>query len=156
MAKMSAALGLTILICCSANAQQQPAPFARYSVRNATIVTSWRTATGQQPFEYRIRNGYGQSSARTFWLMTALTSGLTVADIELSQACLQRHTCAEANPLLPSSRAAAYGIQLPLSTGVAFLSNRSRLHGSRRWWVPEAGISAGHAVGVASGLHAMF
>ena len=38
---------------------------------------------------------------RKFWLMTAATVGMTIADVEMTQRCIRNGTCHEGNPLLP-------------------------------------------------------
>ena len=48
--------------------------------------------------------------ASGFWLLTGATIATTVADIELTQHCIHRATCREANPLLLSGRKRAYAV----------------------------------------------
>jgi hypothetical protein len=99
------------------------------------------------------RNSWG---SRSFWTLTGIATGSMIADVELSQACLQRHTCSEANPLMPESRAKAYAIQVPLTFATSYLSYRMRKKGSARAWLPEVGLLVGHSVGIASGLRFAF
>jgi hypothetical protein len=89
--------------------------------------------------------------ARYFWL-NSLHLSLAVSDIEMTQHCIDGHTCKEANPLMPSSQAGKIGVNLGLVTYTAASSYWFRKHKSRVWWLgPTVGVAA-HTVGLASGL----
>ena len=90
--------------------------------------------------------------ASGFWMLTGATIATTVADIELTQHCISRATCHEANPLLLSGRKRAYAIALPIAIGVSYLGHKWRRDGTRYWWVPQAAVMAGHGVGIGFGL----
>src|SRR5512135_1057415 len=47
-----------------------------------------------------------------FLFLTGLATGLTVADYEMTQSCMARHLCKEADPLLPHSRVGMYGTNI--------------------------------------------
>ncbi len=90
--------------------------------------------------------------ASGFWPLTAATIATTVADIELTQHCIQAGTCHEANPLLLSGRKRAYAIALPIAVGISYLGHRLHKDGTKYWWVPQAAVIAGHGVGIGFGL----
>ena len=90
-------------------------------------------------------------NARYFWI-NSLHLSLAVSDIEMTQHCIDEHTCREANPLMPSSQAGKIGVNLGLVTYTAASSYWLRKHKSRVWWLgPTVGVAA-HTVGLASGL----
>ena len=90
--------------------------------------------------------------ASWFWSLTAATVASTVADIELTQHCISRNTCREANPLLLSGRKRAYAIALPIAIGASYLGYRWRRDGAKYWWVAQAAVTTGHGVGIGFGL----
>ena len=87
-----------------------------------------------------------------FLLLMAAGTALTVADYELTQHCLARGACVEADPLLPTSRAGMYATNIPLNAVLYFWSYRRKQEGKRLWWVAPLAIAASHAVGVGSNL----
>ena len=89
--------------------------------------------------------------ARYFWL-NGLHLTLAVSDIEMTQHCIDAHTCREANPLMPSSQAGKIGVNLGLVTYTAASSYWLRKRKSKTWFLgATVGITA-HTVGLASGL----
>jgi hypothetical protein len=89
---------------------------------------------------------------KKFALLAGLAVGLTVADFEMTQRCLQRHTCAEANPLMPTSHAGMYATNIPLNAALFWWSYRRRQDGKRLWWLAPLMVVASHAVGVGTNL----
>jgi hypothetical protein len=87
-----------------------------------------------------------------YWILTAITLGVTVVDVELTQHCLANGLCREGNPLLPSNRGKVYAIQLPLAIGVSYIGHRWHKDGFKYWWVPQAAVIAGHGVGIGFGM----
>ena len=88
-----------------------------------------------------------------FWLMTAATVGMTIADVEMTQRCIRNGTCHEGNPLLPeTSRAKIYPIQFALIGVQSYFSYRLKKRGSQAWWLPQFSLAASHGVGLAFGL----
>src|SRR5579872_315240 len=141
-------------------AQGQPG-LPHYAVKNAAV-ESIPVQPAPDPLRLS-RAQLGQaggvaphSSWRGFWAMTAAATALTVADIELSQSCLQQNTCSEANPLLPRSRGAAYAIQLPLLGAGTWFSYHLKKHNRTHWWGAQVGLIVGHAIGTASGVRVAF
>ena len=101
-----------------------------------------RVASGRSPRVF---------DARYFWL-NGLHLTLAVSDIEITQHCIDEHTCKEANPLMPSSQAGKIGVSLGFATYTAASSYWLRKHKSKVWWLgPTVGVAA-HTVGLASGL----
>jgi hypothetical protein len=89
--------------------------------------------------------------AKYVWL-NGLQLSLAFADIEITQHCIDEHTCREGNPLMPSSQAGKLSVSLGIAAFASVASYRLKKLRSKGWWVaPTVGI-AGHAVGLASGL----
>ena len=84
---------------------------------------------------------------KKFIAMSALTMGLTVADIERTQHCLGEKTCQELNPMLPHSRAGMYAVNLPINAAAMFLSYHLKESGHKTWWIAPLVVSGSHAVG---------
>ena len=89
---------------------------------------------------------------KKFALLAVVATGLTVADYEMTQRCLARRTCVEADPLLPRSRAGMYATNIPLNAALFYWAYRRKSGGKRLWWLPPMAIIASHAVGVESNL----
>jgi len=79
--------------------------------------------------------------------MSALAMGLTIADIENTQHCLNQGTCRELNPMMPRSRAGMYAVNLPVNAGLMYLSYRLKASGKKTWWIAPLAISGSHAIG---------
>lgn len=100
---------------------------------------------------------------RTYWLSTALSLALTVADVENSHYTLNRPGTSEANPLFGAhpGRARYYGICLPIFAVNAYMSYRYKredqaladagLKGHKyvKWFTPNLLNTAFHALGLA-------
>lgn len=89
----------------------------------------------------------GRVVDRKFVTMSAALMALTISDLERTQHCLARGTCAEMNPLLPHSRAGMYAVNIPINAGTMYLAYKMKAAGWRPWWVAPALNIAGHAVG---------
>lgn len=87
-----------------------------------------------------------------FLLLMAAGTGLTIADYEMTQHCMARRMCEEADPLLPHSRAGMYATNIPLNAALYYWSYRRKAQGKRLWWLPALAVAASHAVGVATNL----
>jgi hypothetical protein len=77
---------------------------------------------------------------------------LSLADIELSQRCIDAHTCTEANPLMPSSLAGKLSVTLGIFAYATATSYYLKKHRSRWWWAPPVLGVGIHTVGLMSGL----
>jgi hypothetical protein len=84
---------------------------------------------------------------RKFVAMSALAMGLTIADIESTQHCIGNGSCRELNPLMPTSRAGMYAVNIPVNAGLMYLSYRLKASGHKTWWIAPLAISGAHAVG---------
>jgi hypothetical protein len=83
-----------------------------------------------------------------FWLANGAHAGAAVADVEITQHCIANHTCREGNPLMPSSRAGAYGVAMGMVLFEGYMGHSIRKQGGKAWWVcPMMGVSA-HGVGI--------
>lgn len=89
---------------------------------------------------------------RNFLLLIGLGTALTIADYEMTQGCLARRICSEANPLLPTSRAGMYATNIPLNAALYFWSYRRKAAGKRLWWVAPLVIIGSHAAGVGTNM----
>ena len=89
---------------------------------------------------------------KKFLALTGIATALTVADFEMTQHCLGNHSCVEADPLMPSSRAGMYGSSAPVNAALYYWSYRLKAKGSRIWWLPTVAAIASHAVGVGTNI----
>ena len=160
---MRTAAILGVLVYCQLLLAQGQPTQARYAIQDAAIETTGpQSPSRPDPLQVSPEQLAGvkatepHNSWRGFWAMTATATALTFADVELSHACLQQGTCTEANPLLPRSRRAAYGIEIPVTAAATLLSYRMKKHHQKRWWLPQFGLILGHAVGTGAGARAAF
>jgi len=89
---------------------------------------------------------------KKFYALTGIATALTVMDFEMTQHCLGNHTCVEADPLMPSSRAGMYASSIPVNAALYYWSYRLKAKGSRVWWLPTVAAIASHAVGVGTNI----
>ena len=89
---------------------------------------------------------------KKFAVLAGLAAGLTIADFEMSQHCLQRHTCVEADPLMPTSHAGMYLTNIPLNAALFWWSYRRKEDGKRLWWLAPLMVVGSHAAGVGTNL----
>lgn len=89
---------------------------------------------------------------KKFYALTGIATALTVMDFEMTQHCLGNHTCVEADPLMPTSRAGMYGSSMPVNAALYYWSYRLKAKGSKVWWLPTAAAIASHAVGVGTNV----
>lgn len=89
---------------------------------------------------------------RNFILLGALTFGLTAADIELTQHCLQAKTCVELNPTLPHSRWGMYATNTPVNLAVMYFAYRRKASGKRGWWIAPLVDTGIHGVGIGTNV----
>jgi hypothetical protein len=89
--------------------------------------------------------------SKYLWV-NGLDLGLAVTDVAMSQRCIDQHTCVEANPLMPSSLAGKFGVDLGAVAYAAGVSYYMKKHKSSWWWLaPLAGASF-HSGGIASAI----
>jgi hypothetical protein len=89
---------------------------------------------------------------KKFLALTGIATGLTIADFEMTQRCLGKRTCVEADPLMPTSRAGMYASSAPVNVALYYWSYRMKAKGKRLWWLPTAAAIASHAVGVGTNI----
>lgn len=89
---------------------------------------------------------------KKFYALTGIATAITVMDFEMTQHCLGNHTCVEADPLMPSSRAGMYASSIPVNAALYYWSYRLKAKGSKIWWLPTVGAIASHAVGVGTNI----
>jgi hypothetical protein len=93
-----------------------------------------------------------QTFSTSYFLLNGLHLGMALFDVELTQHCINNHTCREGNPLMPSSHAGRLGVSMALVGYGSFFSARQKKNHSKYWWIsPTAGL-ASHTAGVATGL----
>jgi hypothetical protein len=78
----------------------------------------------------------------------ALVFATTSLDMEFTQHCLQRNTCVELNPTLPTSHWGMYATNTPVNLGVMWLAHKRRAGGHRDWWIWPALDAGIHVYGV--------
>ncbi len=89
---------------------------------------------------------------KKFVLLNTMHLALALADVELSQRCIDQHTCAEANPFMPSSHAGKLEVSFGIFAYGAGASYFLKKHNSRWWWLSPVLGSGLHTVGIASAL----
>lgn len=72
----------------------------------------------------------------TFWITTGIVFVSTVANAEVIARCVP--TSCQSIPPAIRSRGALYGIGIPASAGVSYLSYRMKRDGSKWWFIPAA------------------
>jgi hypothetical protein len=87
-----------------------------------------------------------------FILLNGQQLVVALADVAISQRCIDGHQCAEANPFMPSSLAAKLSLDLGISAYATSTSYYLKKHGSKWWWFPPVSGIAIHTVGLTSGL----
>ncbi len=76
-----------------------------------------------------------------YWATTAAVFGSNIAAIELLQGCLAAKEC-QSIPGSMQSRAAMYGVGLPVAAGVSLLGYYLKKKQKRWWYVPAAMATA--------------
>jgi hypothetical protein len=89
---------------------------------------------------------------KKFALLAGLAAGLTIADFEMTQRCLHRHTCVEADPLMPTNHAAMYVTNLPLNAALFWWAYRRKEDGKKLWWLAPLTVVGSHAIGVGTNI----
>jgi hypothetical protein len=87
-----------------------------------------------------------------YFALNGVHLSMAIADIEMTQHCIDEHTCREGNPMMPSSFAGKIGVNLGIVGYTAAGSYWFKKHGSKKWWIMPIVGSAVHTVGLASGL----
>ena len=82
-----------------------------------------------------------------FWTLTAARAALMVADIEGTQRCLDLGVCLEGNPLMPSSRAKVYAVQVPITVGMTYFAYRLKKSKCPVWWLAQTALIGAHGIG---------
>lgn len=81
-------------------------------------------------------------------------TGATVLDIEGSQACIDKHTCQELNPLMRGARAEKYSVAMPINGFVTWWAAREKQHG--RAIIPIAAMWVGSVVHMYFGVGGLY
>jgi hypothetical protein len=87
-----------------------------------------------------------------FMTLGTLVFATTAFDMELTQHCLQRGTCHELNPTLPTSHWGMYATNTPVNAAVMYLAYKRRQGGHRDWWIWPMVDTGIHIVGMGSNL----
>jgi len=89
-----------------------------------------------------------------FYLMLA-EAGAAALDVELTQHCIHKGTCYEANPFMPSNRWGQYGMTAGFITCTFFTGVGMRRWENkwvrRLWWIPQAANVGTSLYGAATG-----
>ena len=86
--------------------------------------------------------------------VSLVLTGATVLDIEGSQACIDKHTCREVNPLMRGSKAEKYAVAMPINGFVIWWAVREKQHG--RAIVPLAAMWATSLVHMYFGVGGLY
>jgi len=86
--------------------------------------------------------------------VSLILTGATVLEIEGSQACIDKHTCREANPLMRGSRAEKYAVAMPINAFAIWAGVREKQHG--RAIVPIALMWTASLVHMYFGVHGLY
>jgi hypothetical protein len=89
---------------------------------------------------------------KKFMALGSFVFASTAVDMELTQHCLQRGTCHELNPTLPTSHWAMYATNTPVNAAVMYLAYKRRQGGHKDWWIWPMIDTGIHIVGVGSNL----
>lgn len=127
-----------------ANVARSPQPLSRFAV-NSFDGAEWTGMIAPLPPKKKVLD-------KKFYALTGIATALTVMDFEMTQHCLGNHTCVEADPLMPSSRAGMYASSIPVNAALYYWSYRLKAKGSKVWWLPTVGAIASHAVGVGTNI----
>jgi hypothetical protein len=84
------------------------------------------------------------STGRVFLVASGVSLGLTMANAELIARC--RPGACQDVPDVARNRAALYGIGIPASIGISYVSYRLRQRGSKLWIVPVTAFAAANLV----------
>jgi len=155
-------LGWLFAVCLVASVPAQTLPDAPSAVRLASVESQSRpdvfaVPLGPHPMfatyvEPPADRPVRKTLDRNFALLGALTFGLTIVDVEMTQHCLHAGTCVELNPTLPHSHLGMYAANTPVNLAVMYWSYRRKAAGKRLWWMPPLVDIAAHAVGIGSNL----
>lgn len=150
---------LALLVCLGVSAAAGDLPDSPGAVRNLQLLASRNWAfpiPAVQPPPAAAMLASPEPSRkvmdRNFLLLGALTFGLTAADIELTQHCLEAKTCVELNPTLPHSRWGMYAVNTPVNLAVMYFAYRRKASGKRGWWIAPLIDTGIHGVGIGSNV----
>ena len=167
----SAVLALSSLVCLSSFAQEKAAaaPQSPVEMADAALTPGVQPARTEalpsaprQEALLRPTTPVGVAAApqvptreakivdKRFMTLGVLVFGTTSLDMELTQHCLQRNTCVELNPTLPTSHWGMYVTNTPVNAGVMWLSYKRRKGGHRDWWIWPALDAGIHLYGVST------
>lgn len=127
-------------------------PSPRDSDLTLLVVQTWPVRPTSSVLSGPSQPGRRKVIDRNFILLSALTFGLTAADIELTQHCLSEKTCVELNPTLPHSRWGMYAANTPVNLAVMYFACRRKASGKRGWWIAPLIDSGIHGVGIGSNV----
>lgn len=139
-------------------------PFFAFAFVLATTMTVWcqkvpdapvpapvLLSHTEAPAEFRITDAPPSQriADKKFAAVSVLVMGLTISDLEKTQHCLAHGTCVEMNPMLPTSRAGMYAVNVPMNAATMYLAYRLKASGHKTWWIAPAIVTAGHLLGTA-------
>ena len=95
------------------------------------------------------------ATKRPVLLLVLAQAGAAALDVEMSQRCINKGTCYEANPFMPQNRWGMYAIKGGVITSTFFFGlgiRRSENKGARRlWWIPQGVNIATSLYGASTG-----
>ncbi len=90
------------------------------------------------------KGGLSRAIDRKYLLVMGAMFAASIVDVEKTNTCLEQRTCSFV-PAPLRSRAALYGIGLPVDAGIAYIGYRLKAGRDRWWFVPGLGVSAVNA-----------
>jgi hypothetical protein len=95
------------------------------------------------------------ATKRPVLLLALAQVGAAALDVEMTQHCINKGTCYEANPLMPESRWGQYAVKGGVITSTLFFGlglRRTEGKWARRlWWVPQAANIGASLYGASTG-----
>jgi len=105
---------------------------------------SWQSAAPEQETQKPPKSAARGSLGLTFLAANGMLLGSTIANVEMIARC--RPSSCQAVPDAIRSRPALYGIGIPSSLAISYISYRMKRAGTRWWIVPVAVFTAGNVV----------
>jgi hypothetical protein len=98
----------------------------------------------EQPAPAKLKAPANQTVGTTFLISNGLLLGSTILNVEMISRC--RPSACQAVPDAIRNRGDLYGIGIPSSLAVSYISYRLKKSGTRMWFLPVAVLTAGNVI----------